>query len=340
MECTRLLEEHKNPLAADPTTLEQCVIQADLVIDDIIRALEWTPEEPAAPGPAITSVAAPAGGHPATADVHPAYSLQAAGFLFDVVFKHAAKALPNDDEASACLTTIALAMNHSLSGPLRAAFHGYLLKAIRQAQADERRRIARDLHDRIGHGVCLAIRKLDMLETYCHTNAGMALDRATDARRALAEALEGVRQLTTDLRQVTVGGSLQQALRTYLDEAGPGLTASVVVTGDEGRVEPNALHEVFLVMREALRNAVTHSNASTLVARVDIEQQEIRGRVSDDGVGITSQARARSTGNGLASAEERTRLLGGLFTVHSCPEASGTTIEIVVPLPDKQCHVN
>lgn len=332
LECRRLLEEHKSPLAADPATLERYVKHVNLVVDDIVQALEWAPAEPAKNGSASTSIAAQIGIN----RLQPDYSLQTASLLFDVLFKHAAKVLPGGGEACDSLITIALLLNHSISR----AFEGYLLDTIHKAQVDERRGIARDLHDQIGHGVCLAIRKLDMLETYCHTNVDKALERATDARNALAETLKSVRQLTTDLRQVTIEGSLQQALQVYLDEVGSDLTASVVVTGDERRVEPDALYEVYLVLREALRNAVTHANASTLVAAVDITAQELRGRVSDDGVGIASQAWAISSGNGLASAEERTRLLGGLFSVRNPPEESGTVVEIVVPLAGRYCNAN
>ena len=97
--------------------------------------------------------------------------------------------------------------------------------------------------------------------------------------------------------------------------------------------EPIAL-QVYLLMREALRNAVRHSGCERITVRLEVGDGEVYGRVEDDGSGFDPEAVGKASpswGVGLRSMTERAEMLGGELRVSSRPGA-GTRVEVRVPL--------
>src|SRR5262249_40551748 len=129
----------------------------------------------------------------AAMQMHPEESLRAAGVLFEAVFGHAARMVPDTASTSDCLCEIAFALNRSINSRMLLAaswYASYLLDSIHQAHVDERRRIARDLHDQLGHGISLAMRKLDMVEGSYRNEADRSLERIHSAHQVLRDTLE------------------------------------------------------------------------------------------------------------------------------------------------------
>jgi signal transduction histidine kinase len=139
-----------------------------------------------------------------------------------------------------------------------------------------------------------------------------------------------MRVLTSDLRTHVPHGGLEKALLSYLESAADrDLTTLVVVNGDERWVSPVLLGELFLIVREALRNALTHAAPRQIVARVDITPDEVRAIVEDDGSGFDIDE-VWSKGAGIGSMRERARLLAGYVAVMSWP-GRGTRVEASIP---------
>lgn len=138
-----------------------------------------------------------------------------------------------------------------------------------------------------------------------------------------------------ELRQREVQRSLEAALSDLLhDLIPPDVVSDLSVDGDETRVPAEPRSQVFLILREAIRNAVTHSGCRRITVRSEILPQAITGCVEDDGRGFDVQTLRPAQRNGLRSMEERAALLGGTLEVSSVPER-GTTVRVTIPLEER-----
>jgi signal transduction histidine kinase len=200
-----------------------------------------------------------------------------------------------------------------------------LLYQAEQARAQERRRIARDLHDRLGDSLSAALRQLELHEIASGCDAEQVKD-------SLAEAMRRLRVVLGDLRPEPVCG-LKGALTRYLDSMVPEPEVRMAIEGDEAWVPGNILYEAFLIIKEAIRNVLRHSGSATLQISVTLARHELRAQVEDDGRGFLPGLRACSTSseNGLLAMRERADLIGGRLTVCSAP-GNGTLVRLRVPL--------
>ncbi len=216
-----------------------------------------------------------------------------------------------------------------------AARHGELVAAqSRLAEAsrtEERLRIARDLHDSVGHQLtALSLH----LETATHLAAGTPLAEVSVRCRGLArEALTDVRTAVSRLRDPSEGttgttgspggpppsaaGCDGTALRARLTELAAGVPRPQVRTSVEGvgPLTAGAYHACASAAQEIITNAVRHSGASELVIDVRGEDGELVLRALDDGRGAEQVV----DGNGLAGMRERFARLGGVVTVTTAP---------------------
>jgi signal transduction histidine kinase len=205
-------------------------------------------------------------------------------------------------------------------------------------QDEERRRIARDLHDSVGQFVAA----LSM-------NNGMALRQAEKLSREAADALHQnsqlVEQLSKEIRTIShllhpplldeVG--LMPAIRSYAD----GVTerSSVKVTVDLspeiGRLAPNLEISVFRIVQECLTNVYRHSGSETAHIKIWPTEKLLTVQVSDAGKGIPPEKRismflGSNQGVGLSGMRERVRELGGTLEIQS--SENGTSITAALPL--------
>lgn len=227
------------------------------------------------------------------------------------------------------------ALSRSISASIQAVWSWYGLSPLGQsttAQMDNRRWLAREIHDWIGNSVSLAIRHLDLHEIYRERDAAAAEARIVELRRTLDELLEGTRQLVSTLRLPRAGAGLGAALRSYVRAVeSTDVVVDVIVRGNEALVPDDYRDELLAVAREALRNALAHARAKVVVASLDITAAGVRMVVEDDGAGFDPGADPARRGAGLASMRERIRLLGGELAITSQP-TDGTHVQFWIPL--------
>jgi signal transduction histidine kinase len=210
------------------------------------------------------------------------------------------------------------------------------------AQLGNRQWLAREIHDWIGNYVSLAARQLDLYGIYRDRDAAAADARIAALRRTLDELLGGTRQLVSNLRSRRAGGGIGAALREYVRAVDcPDTAVDIVLRGDEALVPPDYTDELLAVVREAVRNALAHARAGTVRAEIDITAAEVWMRVADDGVGFDPAADppALRGGGGLASMQERVRLLSGELLITSDP-TRGTHVQIRIPLGERHVDVS
>jgi signal transduction histidine kinase len=226
-----------------------------------------------------------------------------------------------------------LALNECLAcrvGQVPVAHTQQMLTRIYRARLDERRRVARELHDRLGEELSVALRRLELSELIPPDPADPATARASLARKALVQAMEKVRLITTDLRQDPVI-SLEQALRHYPDAVRADTDMRLQFHGSEHWASAAVIDEAYLIIREAIRNALDHAAPRLVTITVNVDPHCLRALIEDDGRGFTLTP--PTSGNaGLASMRERAFLIGGRLHINSIP-GRGTQVELIVPLP-------
>jgi signal transduction histidine kinase len=207
-------------------------------------------------------------------------------------------------------------------------YASYLLDRLHHSHVDERRRVARELHDIIAHSVAVVLQDLELFTVHRQHDAERAETKLAAAIDNLRDTLELLRAITQDLRRSAAESGLTTALRSYLETAGFELGTDLRVVGDETRVSPAVRGELFLVLREALRNAHVHASPTLVRATIEIDADVVRAIIVDDGRGFDP---ADGAGTGVASMRERVALLGGVIELRSVP-GDGTSVSVWVPL--------
>ncbi|HEY6495210.1 MAG TPA: ATP-binding protein [Trebonia sp.] len=199
-----------------------------------------------------------------------------------------------------------------------------------EARLDERRRIARELHDRLGEVLTVGLRQLDLDEIM---GPEIPEGQSAIAREVLVEAMRRLRLVTSGLRDEPVT-SFEKALVDFLNRVCADADIHLVVLGDETWATAEVIDEAFLITREALRNALTHGAPQSVVVGIEVTRRELRAWVDDDGTGFVcgDDATSPAAGTGLATMRERAALLGGTVAITSRP-GRGTSVELNVPLP-------
>jgi signal transduction histidine kinase len=209
-----------------------------------------------------------------------------------------------------------------------AASRGFEAAMVEDAEVrlqEYREAVARALHDVIGGDVALTMRLLELHRAHPEG------DRVSVAISTLGGVLSDIRGLITDVRVRPRRASIGEGLRAVVATAPGGVSLDVQVTGDESAVPAHLHQEVFLVLREGLRNAFRHAGASVVRVRMRVQPTVVLATLEDDGRGLRG-ADADTDGYGIVSMRQRVRALGGRLLI-SDGESGGTTLQIEVPLP-------
>jgi len=212
-----------------------------------------------------------------------------------------------------------------------------LARSVWRVQEDERRRLARELHDGLGQNLTLLKNQLDALAA--DPSAPSALKARVAAAGALcADTLEDTRALSRMLRpQILDDLGIQAALAWLARSVGESAAIAIEVESG-GLAEPidgDLATLVFRVVQEALSNAGKHARAGHVLVKLATRERELHVLVADDGQGCdatTALARgARGESSGLGGMRERVALFGGRLSFVSEP-GEGTQLRVVLPL--------
>lgn len=328
------LQRAGSRLARDPTTKDQLRAQVTQVLNDTVALLRGGPRAGTArqPDPASIEI----GRQRARHGIHPAESVRAESTVFETALLAIAPDLRDTPEPVDSVTQFCLALQRSLARRadlVGRSFFTSLLDRIYHTNAQQRLRLSRDLHDQVAHTVVVALRDLELYEAYRMADNERAQARLTTAKMHLQEAIDTIRALSSQLRKTDTSDGLQPALVRYLSGAAPSVTTAVSVTGAESDLPVAMCDELYLVLREALSNALRHAHPRTVAVEVRVGRDRVDATVTDDGRGFDSeQTLAAPTGTGLPSMVERTYTAGGTLQVTS-RAGRGTTVRVAIPLP-------
>jgi len=206
-----------------------------------------------------------------------------------------------------------------------------LLDRIIAAQEDERRRIARELHDETSQAITSMIVGLRTLEEGCPE----VTERSAELRQLAATTLDEIHSLILELRPRALDElGLVPALRRYMTDFAQkhNLPVDFQLVGHETRLPYRLETCIYRVVQEALTNVARHSHAHAASVVLDLRPGQASVIIEDDGVGFDpEEVGMRSLG--IVGMRERAALLDGTLQIESRP-GSGTTLFVKLPVAE------
>jgi len=235
--------------------------------------------------------------------------------------------LPELSSISAKFNAMANTLQRSISNNHK------LTQQLITLQEEERKTLARDLHDEIGQHL-----------TAIHVDASAVLkaksiDEARTSAVAIGEVSRQMMDIVHDMLQrlrpvVLEELGLEAALRELADswQQRNSVRAGISIQGRLHGLEDTLMITVYRMVQECLTNVTRHAHASQVAISVDCSAHALLLSVTDDGKGF---APGKSTGFGLAGMRERVEALGGKFELHAAP-GKGVSVQVYLPVTRKQ----
>jgi two-component system, NarL family, sensor histidine kinase DesK len=200
-------------------------------------------------------------------------------------------------------------------------------EVARLAAADERAKIARDVHDLIGHSLSVIALKSELARRLVDTDSGRASAELQDIEGVARGSLRDIRETVAGYRLITLDTELAGA-RMALSAAG--IVMEVHQTTDVQDPATEAL--LGWVVREGITNVIRHSNGAHCTIRIKAVADQVQLEIIDDGRGHDRHGSglARLPGSGLSGLQERLRAAGGRLEAGPAP-GRGYRLEAVVP---------
>jgi PAS domain S-box-containing protein len=211
------------------------------------------------------------------------------------------------------------------------------IQKITRAQEEERKRIARDLHDDVSPDILILIQKLDNLAATPRLKLAIVKEKVQELRSQAEQALEALRATAQGLRPRVIDDlGLVAALEWIAEELEKDqpIKTKVEAKGMEQPLPPETQIVLFRIAQEALNNVRKYARASLVTIKLEASENDIKMTVTDNGRGFEMPAQAAemvSSGKlGLMGMRERAGLLNGNLQIKSAP---GQGTELTVSLP-------
>lgn len=206
----------------------------------------------------------------------------------------------------------------------------YASQAEELAATQERNRLARDIHDNLGHYLTIVNVQIEAARVTIDSDPKRALDALTKAQDMARKGLNSVRESVAALRVSPIENRpLEEAIAELVTESQTtGVVTEFHLLGEARLVESKSALALYRAAQEGLTNVRKHAQASRADVTLDFSQPDlIRLTVLDDGAGAADTSR----GFGLIGIRERVQLLGGEFKVDTQPE-KGFRLEVSIPV--------
>ncbi|MCL5951956.1 MAG: HAMP domain-containing protein [Chloroflexi bacterium] len=216
---------------------------------------------------------------------------------------------------------------------------GQLLEKLNHAQEQERKRIARDLHDQLGQVLSAMTMEIEAAERALPPEQARLKERLLHARSVAINAMDQTHALILDLRPFVLDDlGLVPALRSYADQtlAPRGVQVQVTVAGPARRLPPEAETVLFRIAQEALNNIANHAAAQHATVALQFGEARVQVMIQDDGCGfdpVLPGSIDEWRGLGLLGMQERATLAGGMVEIESKP-GQGTRVLITMPFAE------
>ncbi len=206
----------------------------------------------------------------------------------------------------------------------------YSTQVAELARTRERNRLAREIHDNLGHYLTVVNVQIRAAQAIMESDPQKASKSLQKAQRLTQEGLDAVRQSVAALRESPLGGrSLAEALAGLADEMeSSGIGVTVDVQGEERPLDPREALTLYRVAQEGLTNVRKHAEAGQVWITLAFENNGTRLMIEDDGVGMGDSP---DNGYGLLGIQERVELLDGQMVVEN-KDGGGFRLQVWLPV--------
>ena len=203
-------------------------------------------------------------------------------------------------------------------------------RLVLRAQEEERRRLARDLHDEVNQALTAILLRLEALSQAAPPElSGELVELKRLVNQAMSELLQLARQLRpTALDDHGLLPAMVSQVRRFAAQTG--IKADLNTTGENTPLAPDEEIAVYRIAQEALANIARHAEATLVEVGLRTDANGVELTVRDDGRGFEPNHAAGGAGLGLGGMAERARLVGGELTIESQP---GTGTELCLRVP-------
>lgn len=219
---------------------------------------------------------------------------------------------------------------------------GELLGRVVSAQEEERKRLARELHDQTGQSLLGLAMGLRSVETLMETQPALAEQRLQELERLSACAVDDLRQMIADLRPAQLDDlGLVPALRDMANNVAARSKMQVEMNtfGPRRRLRVQVETILYRLAQEALNNAARHSRATRVTMNLDFSGQAVALEIRDNGVGflpeLVLKPQSPRRAWGLLGMQERVALVGGTLEIDSTP-GTGTRLRAHIPVESSE----
>lgn len=207
----------------------------------------------------------------------------------------------------------------------------YAAQVEELATVNERNRLAREIHDNLGHYLTVVNIQIEAAHTIMDSNPEKAKDALSKAQKLTQDGLASVRRSVSALRESPLAERpLPEAINQLIAEnQAAGIVTNMIVQGDTRHLDPKVALTLYRTVQESLTNVRKHAHASQVDIFLDYRnEQMMQIIVQDNGIG----AEKTEGGFGLLGLQERVQLLNGTLTIESEP-SSGFILTSQIPTP-------
>lgn len=200
-----------------------------------------------------------------------------------------------------------------------------------RVKEDERKRIAREIHDELGQTL-LALRiDVSMLDTRTGKSHPRLNGKVRGALAQIDATVRTIRSIINNLRPAVLDLGLTAAIEWQVAQfrRRSGIACDLLMSDTELMVDDTRATSLFRILQESMTNVIRHANATQVTVEVRQEEDRLVMRIADNGVGIYPGDR-RNNSFGLVGVEERVHALNGHFYINSTP-GKGTTLTVLIP---------
>lgn len=221
-----------------------------------------------------------------------------------------------------------------------------IMQKLISAEEEERKRMARDLHDETSQAITSVIVGLQAIAESPPMESDILTQKIKALQSTAQKTLEEIHKVIYELRPSILDDlGLMPAIKWYAESRleNAGIKLYVETAGREERLSPDIEIAIFRIVQEAVTNMIKHARAESASISLDFSDDSVVFRIEDDGRGFSMErglpSDARTKHFGLLGIKERVESLNGHFSVSSQP-GKGTVIEITIPVIKGEASTN
>jgi PAS domain S-box-containing protein len=204
---------------------------------------------------------------------------------------------------------------------------------LQQIREEERKMIARDLHDDLGQQLTGLQMDIHWMQKKLQEADPLLLNKINEMNEMVDHTIRSIRRILSDLRPAILDDLGMLAAMEWLNQETikryP-IEIHFQVNTQEIPLSPDAASGLFRIYQEAINNAIKHANAKNITTMIEVTDNQLIMSITDNGKGIAN-VQKQEKGYGLLGIKERTYILGGTFSIQS-EEGKGTSLIIHIPL--------